>query len=189
MLGRHLDEDEDETVWVLRTALDEAPGFHDRRLEDGNSVFAQMLLGGPDVAHLQPELGGRTRHNVGPSGDFEEPVPEEKHDSAALTTAKLTHRMEAQDLAVESETLVEIPGVDHDAAGEDLHRVLQPTAGTRGGLLHHGVDQGGLSTHNRPIMVPSAKATSPVLDARQVGLVVGGVVVLGLIISLLLAQA
>ena len=39
-------------------------------------------------------------------------------------------------------------------------------------------------------MVQTATAMAPVLDARQTGLVVSGVVVLGLIISLLLvAQA
>ena len=64
--------------------------------------------------------------------------------------------------------------------------VFRPEKGAR----RAWVDLGGESTQNGQTMVRTATPTAPILDARQASLVVSGVVVLGLIISLLLvAQA
>lgn len=121
MLRWHFDEDERQAVRIGRAKLDQTPGLLDRALQDGNSGCAQLLLGFVRVPHLEPELRRRRGGLVLPIGELEESAPEKENDPARDPSAELPHGMEPEDITIEADASVVVPGVQHEATREDFH--------------------------------------------------------------------
>ncbi len=60
----HLHEDQRDAVGIGHMHLVQPPGFLPGFARDGNAAVGQFLLGGVDVADLQPERAARVRFPV-----------------------------------------------------------------------------------------------------------------------------
>ncbi len=89
VIRRDLDEDEDEAVGIRGAELDESPGLAHGRLHDPYVGCGEASLERGDVAHLEPELGGRSRGGVAGPRQLEEASAQEEDDAAAGAGAEL----------------------------------------------------------------------------------------------------
>ena len=108
MVGRHLDEDENQTIWVGHAKLDQTPRLCDRALDDRNPRGAELSFRLLHIANLEPELGRRSRRLDLAVGELEVAPAQKEDDPAGLVVAELPHGVKAEDIAVEPHAEVEI---------------------------------------------------------------------------------
>jgi len=121
MVGRNLHEDQHKPVWIGDAKLDQPPGLGRCALEDLHPGRTELLLCLPDVPNLQPQLRRACWRIDLLIRELQATAPEEEHDAAGITSAKLSHGMQAENITVETEAAIEIAGVEHEPAGQNLH--------------------------------------------------------------------
>jgi hypothetical protein len=123
--GRNLDQDDPGAVGVLDPHLDQTPGLCCWLPDNRDSGRGQPGVFGADIPHLDPDHHRASGRAGRRPGDFEEPRAEEEHHPGVFRGAELPVDGQAQDVAVEAATAVQVAGAQEDPALRTSTRLFQ----------------------------------------------------------------
>ena len=121
MTGGNLDQDDPDAVGVLDPHLNQSPGLGHGFPDDRCSGRSQpgMLLA--DIPDLNPDHHRAPCSASGVPGDLKQSLAKEEHHPRMVWRAELPVDSQAQHVAVEAETAVQVARADEDPAAQNVH--------------------------------------------------------------------
>ena len=113
----HLDEDQRDAVGIGHVHFVQTPRFLPRRTRDRHPAVGQLLLGGVDVAHLQPHRARGVRSAV--ACELDQRLAGVEDGARTVVTGD----REAELVAVEPQRAVVVRRPKEHPAGQDLHGI------------------------------------------------------------------
>jgi len=124
VIGRNLDEDDPDAVWVLDPHFDQAPGLSCWLPDDRDSGCGEQGVLGVYISYLDPDHHRALGRTGRVSGDLEQSMAEEEHQPGIVRRAELPVHGQAQYIAVEVAAAVQVARAHQDPAAQNVHATI-----------------------------------------------------------------
>ena len=119
----HLHEDQRDAVGIGHVHFVQTPRFLPGFAGDWHAAVGQLLLGGVDVAHLEPQRAARVRFAV--AGKLDQRLTGVEDRARAVVAGD----RQAELVAVEAQRALVVGRPEEHSAGQDLHGSVSITSG------------------------------------------------------------